>query len=156
MLKSGVDAALTVRAIVVVATTLPDVPVLVTVAVPVVAEPLAVSVSVLVPVVLVGLDDAVTPLGSPDAARLTLPVNPPWSFTVMVLVPPAPLWVIVRLLGESDSVKLGVDDPAKALIRFCPLGLPHPVTKSYPTTALYDSPFPLLLFPLVMSWKSLS
>jgi hypothetical protein len=26
--------------------------------------------------------------------------------------------------------------PAKALIRFCPLGLPHPVTKSYPTTAL--------------------
>ena len=75
---------------VVVAITLPDVPVMVTIAVPVVAEPLAVSVSVLVPVVLVGLNDAVTPLGKPDAARLTLPVNPPWPLTVMVTVPPAP------------------------------------------------------------------
>ena len=82
-----------------------------------VAVLLAVSVSVLVVAVLVGLNDAVTPLGSPDAARLTLPVNPFRSFTVMVLVPPAPPWVIVRLLGESESVKLGDADPARALIR---------------------------------------
>lgn len=67
---------------------------------------------------------------NPDAARVTLPVNPPWSFTVMVLVPAEPPWVIVRLLGESDSVKLGVADPARALIRFAPFGLPHPVTMS--------------------------
>jgi hypothetical protein len=48
----------------------------------------------------------------------------------MVLVPAEPPWVIVRLLGESDSVKLGVADPARALIRFAPFGLPHPVTMS--------------------------
>src|SRR5208283_1076685 len=130
MVKFGVEAVLTVRARVVVANRLPEVPVMVTVAVPVVAELLAVSVSVLVPPVLDGLNDAVTPLGRPDAARLTLPLNPFWSFTVMVLVPPAPPWVMVRLLGESESVKLGNADPASALIRFWPFGLPHPVTKS--------------------------
>ena len=36
---------------------------------------------------------------------MTLPVNPPASVTVMVLVPLLP-WVIVRLLGEAESVKL--------------------------------------------------
>lgn len=79
MVKFGTAGAFTVRANVVVATKLPEVPVMVTVFVPVVAVVLAVSVSVLVPLVLVGLNDAVTPLGSPDAARLTLPVNPFWS-----------------------------------------------------------------------------
>jgi hypothetical protein len=155
MVKFGVAAAVTVRASVVVATRLPEVPVMVTVAFPVVAELLAVRVSVLVPVVGFGLNAAVTPLGSPDAARVTLPVNPPWSCTVIVLVPPVPPWLIVRLLGESEIVKLGVADPARALIRFVPFGLPHPVTRSYPTTALNDFPWPLLLLPLVMSWKSL-
>src|SRR5271157_1034034 len=130
MVKFGVAGALTVRARVVVATRLPEVPVMVTVTVPMVAEPLAVSVSVLVPVVLVGLNDAVTPLGRPDAVRLTVPLNPFRSFTVMVLVPPGPPWVIVRLLGESVSVKLGDEDPARALMRLCPFGLPHPVTRS--------------------------
>ena len=130
MVKFGLAAALTVSAKVVVATRLPDVPVMVTVAFPVVAEALAVSVSVLVVAVGFGLNTAVTPLGKPEAARLTLPENPPWSVTVMVLVPPAPPCVIVKLLGESESVKLGVEDPARALIRFCPLGLPHPVTRS--------------------------
>src|SRR5271157_5909916 len=129
MVKFGVTGAFTVRARVVVATRLPEVPVMVTVTVPMVAVLLAVSVSVLVPVV--GLNDAVTPLGSPDAVRrLTLPVNPFRSFTVIVLVPPGPPWVIVRLLGESVSVNLGDGDPARASMRLCPFGLPHPVTKS--------------------------
>src|SRR5580658_2055387 len=122
-------AALTVRAIVVVAVRLPEVPVTVTVAVPVAAVALAVSVSTLVPVVGFVPNTAVTPLGRPDAASVTLPANPFWSFTVMVLVPPAPPWVMVRLPGESESVKLGDSDPASALIRFCPFGLPHPVTR---------------------------
>jgi hypothetical protein len=43
----------------------------------VVAVVLAVSVNVLVLVVLVGLKDAVTPLGKPEADKLTLPVKPP-------------------------------------------------------------------------------
>ena len=51
-------------------------PVIVTVAGPVVAALLAVSVIKLEPVVGFGAKDAVTPLGRPEAARLTLPVNP--------------------------------------------------------------------------------
>ena len=55
---------------------LPEVPVMVTVAVPVVALLLAARVRVLVLAVLVGLNEAVTPLGRPDAARLTLLLKP--------------------------------------------------------------------------------
>ena len=136
IVKFGVPAALTVREIVVVATMLPDVPVIVTVDVPVVAVPLAANVRALVVLVGFGLKDAVTPLGNPDAAKVTLPANPPRSVTVMVLFPPAPPCVMVTLLGEADRVKLGEVEPARALIRFCPFGLPHPVTMSYPVTAL--------------------
>jgi len=53
-----------------------DVPVTVTVNVPVAAVLPAVSVNVLVLVVLPGLKDAVTPLGRPDADKLTLPLKP--------------------------------------------------------------------------------
>jgi len=66
----------TVTAIVVLATRLPDVPVTVTFAVPGGAVPLLASVTVLLPVVLAGLNEAVTPLGKPDAERLTDPVKP--------------------------------------------------------------------------------
>lgn len=129
MLKLGVAAEFTVRASVVVAVKLPEVPVIVTVDDPVVAVLLAVNVSTLVPVVGFVPNVAVTPLGRPDAASVTLPVNPPRSVTVTVLVPLPPC-VIVRLLGESDKVKLGVEDPAKRLIRPVVFGLPHPVHRS--------------------------
>ncbi len=66
---------------------LPDVPVTVTVAVPVVAVALAVSVSVLVLVAGLGVNAAVTPLGKPDAERLTLPLKPFAGVIVIVLVP---------------------------------------------------------------------
>ena len=69
---------------------LPDEPVTVTVAIPVVAALLALSINVLVLFVLVGLNDAVTPLGKPDADKLTLPLKPFCGVTVMVLVPEAP------------------------------------------------------------------
>jgi hypothetical protein len=55
---------------------LPDVPVTVTVTVPVAAMLLAASVNVLVVAVVAGLNDAVTPLGRPDADKVTLPLNP--------------------------------------------------------------------------------
>ena len=55
---------------------LPDVPVIVMVGVPGTAELLAESVRVLLPVVGLGENDAVTPLGNPEAARFTLPANP--------------------------------------------------------------------------------
>ena len=77
----------TVRAKVVLADATPgELPVMVTHAVPSAAVALAISVSTLVPVVGFVANDAVTPLGSPDAARLTLPVNPPTSVTVIVVV----------------------------------------------------------------------
>ena len=79
-------------------------PVIVTVALPVVAVLLAVSVSVLVLVVLVGLNEAVTPLGRPDADRLTLPVKPLRGLTVIVLVPLVP-WVIVTFAGDAERLK---------------------------------------------------
>ena len=53
---------------------------------PVAAEPLAVRVSTLVPVVGLVAKPAVTPLGRPEAAKVTLPVNPLLGLTVIVLV----------------------------------------------------------------------
>ena len=82
---------------------LPEVPVMVTVTVPVVAVPLAVSVKVLVLVVLLGLNDAVTPLGRPDADKLTLPLKPFCGVTVIVLDPLAPC-AIVNVFGDAERV----------------------------------------------------
>jgi hypothetical protein len=104
--KFGTAAAFTVRLMVVVCVKLPDVPVIVTVAVPVVAVLLAVKVTVLLVVVLPGLKDAVTPLGSPDADKLTLLLKPLTGLTVMVLLP-VPPWVTETLVGEAESVKFG-------------------------------------------------
>ncbi len=83
---------------------LPEVPVTVTVTVPVAAVLLAVSVNALVVAVLLGLNEAVTPLGSPDADKLTLPLKPFCGVTVMVLVPLAPC-TIVKLFGDAEIVK---------------------------------------------------
>ena len=82
---------------------------MVTVDVPGVAVLLAARVNVLVEVVLAGLKLAVTPLGRPEADRLTLPVKPFTGFTVIVLVPLVPC-LIVRLVGEAESEKLGCAD----------------------------------------------
>ena len=68
---------------------LPEVPVMVTVFTPVGAVPDTVIVIVLAPVVLVGLKDAVTPVGR-LADRATDPVKPAMSVTVMVEVPVLP------------------------------------------------------------------
>ena len=75
--KFGTTAAVTVRLMVVVFVKLPEVPVTVKVTVPVVAVLLAVTVRALVLVVLPGLKEAVTPLGRPEADKLTLPEKPP-------------------------------------------------------------------------------
>ncbi len=82
---------------------MPEVPVIVTVAGPVVVVLLALSVTVLLLVVLSGLKDAVTPLGRPDADRLTLALKPFLGVTVIVLVPLEPR-VMVTLVGDAESV----------------------------------------------------
>ncbi len=109
---------------------LPDVPVTVIVEVDEATEPLAVSVRVLVVLTVAGLNDAVTPAGSPDAARLTAPLKPFCAPIVIVLVPLAPA-VIASVDAEDDTPKDGpLDTPVRLLIRGWPAGLPHPVARS--------------------------
>src|ERR1700679_3137590 len=85
----------------------PEVPVMVIVDVPSAAEAPTVNVITLVAVAGLVANAAVTPVGNPDTARVTLPVNPFSSLTAMVLVPVLP-GAIVRVAGEAARVKLGV------------------------------------------------
>ncbi len=97
---------------------LPDVPVIVTVAVPVAAVTLAVRVSVLLLVAGLGLNAAVTPLGKPDAERVTLPLKPFDGVMLIVLVPWLPC-VMVKLLGLADSVKFGAGVTVRLIVVVC-------------------------------------
>ena len=85
---------------VVVAVSLPDVPVMVSVEVPMLAELLATRVSTLFPTVGVGEKDAVTPLGRPETARFTPPANPKRGLTETEVEPEAP-WPILKAFDES-------------------------------------------------------
>lgn len=85
------------------------------VAVPVAALLATVSVSTLVVVVEAGLNDAVTPLGRPDAARPTLPVKPFNAATDTVLVPLLPC-VIAMLPGDADREKFGAAVTVRATV----------------------------------------
>lgn len=114
-----------------------DVPVIVTVAVPVVAVVPAASVKVLVLAVLVGLNVGVTPFGRPDAEKLTVPVKPFNGLTVMVALPVEPC-AMVRLLGDAESVKVGggftVSEMVAAPVRFP--AVPAIVTVTVPVVAV--------------------
>jgi len=85
---------------------LPDVPVMVTVYVPAATEVAVLKVSVLLVVVLDALKDAVTPDGSPDAARLTVPWNPFCGLMAIALVPEAP-GARFRLAGVAEIANDG-------------------------------------------------
>lgn len=80
-----------------------------TVKVPVLAEPLAVSVSTLVDVAGLVPNDAVMPLPMPVADNVTAPVKPPDGWIVIVLVPCEPC-VMLTLVGEAESVKVPDED----------------------------------------------
>lgn len=94
------------REIVAVFVKLPEVPIIVTGNVPTVAVAAVVRVNVLVVAVEMGLNDAVTPAGRPDADKLTLPLKPNWGVMVMVFVLFVPC-VIVMLLKEVEREKFG-------------------------------------------------
>jgi hypothetical protein len=116
---------------------LPDVPETLTVNAPTVAVALAVRVNVLVVVAGFLLNNAVTPLGNPDADKLTLPLKPFCGVTVIVLAPPVAC-VIAKLLGEADSAKFGVCAEAGQLFtRLAAFTLPIPVAKSQPVVVPY-------------------
>ena len=123
MVKFGVAAAFTVRAMVVVCVVAPEVPVMVTVAAPVVAVAEAVSVRVDVAVPFAGgvtglVENAdVTPLGSPEALRVVAELKPFKLVTVMVLVPLDPC-VTVSDEGDAPTVKSGVELPHVGNLKF--------------------------------------
>jgi hypothetical protein len=52
------------------------------------------------------LNDAVTPVGRPEAVSATVPVNPLVGVTVMVLVPLDPS-AMVKLAGDAERLKSG-------------------------------------------------
>jgi len=91
---------------------------MVTAAVPVVALLLAARVSALVVVAEVGLNEAVTPLGRPEADRLTLPVKPFCGATVTVPAP-VPPWVMLTLFGDADRVKSGAAFTVRLTVAVC-------------------------------------
>ena len=96
-----------VSAIVVDAVSVPEVPMIVTVVVPVAAVVDAVSVRRLLPPAGFGTNAAVTPLGRPDVVNVTLLANPPTAVTLMVEVP-LPPWATDTVDGADAMVKLGV------------------------------------------------
>ncbi len=116
---------------------MPAEPVTFTVAVPVVAVVLAVSVNVLVFVVLLGLNDAVTPLGKPDADKLTLLLKPFCGLIVMVLVPVVPC-AIVKLFGDAERVTLpcGLTDREIVVLFVKPPDEPVTVITTVPAPAV--------------------
>jgi len=61
-----------------------------------------------------GLNATVTPVGIPEAAKVTLPVNGLTSVTVMVSVPVAP-GAIDRVAAEGLSVKFPSPTPPQAV-----------------------------------------
>jgi len=145
--NEGGPVTVTVRRAVLVSD--PEVPVMVTVEVPEAAEALAVRVSRLLVVAEAGLNDAVTPAGRPEAARLTPLVKPFCGVTVMVLVP-LPPGAMDTLEADKERLKLGTfAAPVRSLISDWPVGVPQPVARSYPLSA--GNP----LLPVAMSCRSL-
>jgi hypothetical protein len=147
-LKSG---AATVSPTVVVWLRLPLVPVIVTVADPRVAVLLAVRVRlVLLPVVGVGLNAAVTPVGKPLAVKATLPVKPPVRVMVIVLLPLPPR-AMLTLAGLADSEKSGAAT-VKLIVVVCvsPPPVAVIVTVAAPSVAVLDAAsVTVLLAPVV-------
>jgi hypothetical protein len=94
----------------------PEVPVTVTVLVPVVAVEDAVNVTVEVALPLAGgvmglvEKAAVTPAGIPEALRVVAELKPFWLVTVMVLFALEPR-VTLTALGDAETVKPGAPAP---------------------------------------------
>lgn len=157
IVKFGVTPLVMVREINAVSVRPPPVPVTVTVELPTVAAPLTVNVMVEEPAPLemtLGLKVAVTPEGNPLADNETLLLKPPETLLVIVDAPELPCCTLTEE-GLAVRAKLEPDTPDNVLIKVAPIGLPHPVTRSYPATALNPLPPPDVagLLPLVMSWK---
>lgn len=98
------DPPVTVNTMVVDPLNVPEAPVIVTVDVPAIAVALAVNVTMLEPVVGFVPNAALTPAGSPEAARVTLPANGLTSVTDIVSIALAPC-PIDKVAADAASVK---------------------------------------------------
>ncbi len=89
-----------------------------------------VAVDVPAPVMEVGLNDTVTPVGCPLAVSAIAELNPPATVVVIVDVPLLPSATDTDV-GEAEIAKLGEvdEDPVSAAISPV-FGLPQPVTRS--------------------------
>lgn len=131
MVKLGL-VPVTVSDTVVVAWVLPEVPVTVIVYVPgaVDEDTVIVMVELPAPVIEVGLNPTVTPLGCPLADKEMVPLKPPVTELVMVEVPWLPCATVTEL-GEAERLKPEPPElPASAVMRPLPCGLPHPLARS--------------------------
>ena len=113
----------------------PEVPVIVTVKVPVVAVPAADRIKRLLAVAGFVPKAALTPFGKPEAVKLTLPLKPLRGLIEMVVEPEVPCRM-VKLAGDAERRKLGcVVDEGQLLTRFAAFTVPIPVAKSQPVDA---------------------
>ena len=90
-------------------------PVIVTVNVPRRAVLVAARVSVLVADAGLGVKDALTPLGIPEADRVTDAVKPFCGLIVIVEIPWVPR-LMLRLLGEAARAKFGGDTTVRETV----------------------------------------
>jgi hypothetical protein len=82
------------------------------------------------PVIDAGLKPTVTPVGCPEAESVTAESKPPLTVLVTVVLPELPCTTDTEL-GDAERLKPEVVvDPASALIRPDPFGLPQPVARS--------------------------
>jgi hypothetical protein len=130
----AVLAAVTVRPIATVLLRLPDLPVMVTVDVPMGAEPVAASERTQLAVVAPALNDSTTPLGRPEMLNVTVPVKPFCAAKVSVLLPVAPRWTL-KAAGEADKVNVAAGVMVSAMVVLLVPVLAVPVTVTVAPTA---------------------
>ena len=142
-------AAKTVSESVVEFANVPQVPVTVMVAGPVVATLLAISVNVLEPGVGFGLNKAVTPLGKPETDNATLLLKPFCAATAIAVMPLPPCGTL-KLLGDAESVKFGpgvtVSETEAVWVK--PPTVPVTVTVAVPVVAVLVAVRVMVLEPV--------
>ena len=86
------------------------------------------------PVIEDGLNPTVTPAGCPEAESVTAELKPPLTVLVMVEVPEFPCSTVTDD-GDAERLNPAVWVVPASVPMSAGLGLPHPVTRSYPVTA---------------------
>lgn len=108
-----------------------------TVNVPVAAALPADSVNALVVMAGLGMNEAVTPLGKPEADRLTLPLNPFMGVTVIVVVAPVPCAMLkLPVAAERPKSAEGTTVTPTVVVAVKLPDVPATVTEKVPLLAV--------------------